>query len=51
MSLYHVVFVMSYCDVITEAVRAYQHTSIDTFLSKLRAFLVEQRRRRKASDG
>ena len=46
-SSYHMVLVKFYCEVITEAV----YTLIDTFFSKPRAFLLEQRRRRKASDG
>ena len=43
-SFYHMVLVKFYCDVIT---RNHSHliiTLIDTFFSKLRAFLAEQRR-------
>ena len=50
-SFYHMVLVKFYCDVITIRCLHLINTSIDTFLSKLRAFVAEQRRRRKASDG
>ena len=47
--LYHVVLVKFYCDVITEAVTAYQYFDRH-LLSKLRAFLAEKRKRRKVKD-
>ena len=47
-SFYHTVLVKLYCDVITRSRLQLINTSIDTFFSKLHAFLVEQRRRRKA---
>ena len=50
-SFYHVVLIKFYCDVITRSHLQPINTSIDTFFNKLRAFLAEQRRRRKASDG
>ena len=46
--LYHVVLVKFYCDVITRSHLQLINTSINTFFSKLRAFLAKQRRRRKA---
>ena len=49
-SFCHVALVKFYCDVITRSCLQLINTSIDTFFSKLCAFLVE-RRRRKASDG
>ena len=42
------VLVKFYCDIITRNRLQPINTSIDTFFSKLRAFLVEQRRRRQA---
>ena len=50
MSFYHVVLVKFYCDVITRSHLHLINTSIDTFFTKLRVFLVEQRRRREAID-
>ena len=47
----HVVLVRFYCDVITRSRIQLINTLINTFFSKLRAFLAEQRRRRKVSDG
>ena len=47
-SFLHVVLVKFYCDVITRSHLQFINT---TFFSKLHAFLAEQRRRRKASDG
>ena len=47
-SFYHVVLVKFYCDVITRSRLQLINTSINTFFSKLCAFLAEQRRRRKA---
>ena len=41
-SFYHMVLVKFYCDVITEAVYAYQHFDRH-LLSKLCAFLADQR--------
>ena len=49
-SFYHVVLVKFYCDVIARSRLQLITTSINTFFSKLHAFLVEQRRR-KANDG
>ena len=40
-SFYHVVLVKFYCDVITRRHLQLINTSIDTFFSKLRAFLAE----------
>ena len=45
MSFYHVVLAKFYYDVITRRCLQLIDTSIDTFFSKLRAFLAEQRRR------
>ena len=45
------ILVKFYCDVITRSRLQPINTSIDTFFSKLRAFLVEQKRRKKAKDG
>ena len=45
------VLVKFHCDVITRSRLQPINTSIDTFFSKLRAFLVEQRRTKKANDG
>ena len=46
------VLVKFYCDdVITRSHLQLINTSISTFFNKLRVFLVQQRRRRKASDG
>ena len=39
-----------YCDVITRSHLQFINTSIDTFFSKLCAFLTEQRRTRKVDD-
>ena len=50
-TFYHVVLVKFYCNVITIRRLQLINTSINTFFSKLRAFLAEQKRRRKASDG
>ena len=45
MSFYHVVLVKFYCDVKTRSrLQILINTSIDTFFSKLCAFLAEQRR-------
>jgi len=46
----HMSLVKFCCDVITSSRLQLINTSIDTFSSKLRAFLVEQKRR-KANDG
>ena len=43
-SFYHAVLVKFYCDVITRSRLQLINTSINTFFSKLCAFLVEQRR-------
>ena len=40
-----------HCDVITRSPLQPINTSIDTFFSKLGAFLVDQRRRKKSNDG
>ena len=48
---YHVVLIKSYCEVITRSHLQLINTLIETFFSKLRAFLVEQKGRRKANDG
>ena len=42
---------VGYCDVITRSRLQPINTLIDTFFSKLHAFLVEQRRRKKTNDG
>ena len=47
MSFCHMVMVKFYFDVITRS----RLQLIDTFFSKLHAFLVEQKKRRKANDG
>ena len=43
MSFYHVGLVKFYCDVITRNCLQLMNTSIDTFFSKLCAFLAERR--------
>ena len=40
-----------YCDVITRSRLQLINTSINTFFSKLCAFLVQQRRKKKVNDG
>ena len=40
-----------HCDVITRSRLQPINTLIDTFFSKFRAFLVDQRRRKKSNDG
>ena len=45
------VLVKFHCDVITRSCLQPINTLIDTFFSKFRAFLLEQRRRKKANDG
>ena len=51
MSFCHVVLVKFYCEVIAKSHLQLINTLIDTFFSKLHAFLVEQRRKRKTNDG
>ena len=50
-SFYLIVLVKFYCDVIIRSRLQLINTSINTFFSKLCAFLAEQRRRKKVSDG
>ena len=50
-SFYHVVLLKFYFDVINRSRLRLINTLIDIFFSKLRAFLAEQRRRRKVNDG
>ena len=49
MSFYHIVLVKFYSDVITRCRVQLINTSNNTFFSKLRAYLLEQGRRRKAN--
>ena len=49
--IHHIQLIKFYCDVITRGRSQLISSSIDTFFSKLCAYLAKQRRRRKANDG